>query len=75
MEALKELGEQSVLFGAERQAYQNGFLAGEQTAEKDVRFFASGSCASVVLCAQKMVEFSAAFGEKVTWACAGCGGR
>jgi len=36
MQALSELGGQSVLWGAERQAFMNGFRAGEQTAEKDV---------------------------------------
>jgi len=36
MQALVELGGQSVLWGAERQAYMNGFKAGEQTAEKNV---------------------------------------
>jgi len=37
MQALAELGGgQSVLWGAEREAYMNGFKAGEQTAEKNV---------------------------------------
>ncbi len=47
MVALRELGEQSVLFGAERQAYENGFLAGEQTAEKDVAPLSASSCVSL----------------------------